>query len=131
MIFVLAAEKVVHSRFLVIVPLGVTQTPFVEAKVFQLVQFLGFFQQVLRAKRREEAEEEKVKMMRVAEGERTKQNMTHWHRRTGSKICGGSLFNSKSHRISSPTEIPSIRGLQRALESLKEPQRPQKSLRNL
>ena len=55
------------------------------------------------------------------------------HRRTGSKICGGSPFNSKSDGNSSPTEIPSIRGLQRALESLKEPQtaseKPQKPLR--
>ena len=42
------------------------------------------------------------------------------HRRMGSKICGGSPFNSKSHGNSSPTEIPSIRGLQKALESLKE-----------
>ena len=55
------------------------------------------------------------------------------HRCTGSKICGVSPFNSKSDGNSSPTEIPSIRGLQRALESLKEPQtaseKPQKPLR--
>ncbi len=51
----------------------------------------------------------------------------------GLKNLWGSLFNSKPDGNSSPTEIPSIRGLQRAFESLKESQtaseKPQKPLR--
>ena len=40
------------------------------------------------------------------------------HQRTGSEIRETSPLNSKSDGISSPTELGSIRGLQRALESL-------------
>ena len=45
------------------------------------------------------------------------------HRRTGSKMCGGSRQNTKSDGNSSPTEKPSIKGL---LEGLREPQKPLK-----
>ena len=61
------------------------------------------------------------------------ESLTSSHRGTGSKICRGSPFNSKSDGNLSPTEIPSIREFQRALESFREPQTasetPQKPLR--
>ena len=66
---------------------------------------------------------------------------TRWDRRTfytkvlmnigvrAQKFAGGSPFNFKSDGSSSPMEILLIRGLQRALESLRHPQKSLRSLR--